>query len=285
MMVALCLAVAAAIAAVRLAPGRRPVRVAAGAMILVGLFVDTWTEPLPMSAPPQRALAEVPAGALVLELPADDERVNVAAMYRSISHRRPLVNGYSGHTPPHYALLTRALRRDDPTILTSLARGRPLVVIVHRKEDPERAWRTFVEGAGGVLREESGVGPVYVIPPQPSARTPPLGSELAVTPIEDKAGYAAVDLGSERTVRAITIALRWRYAQIGARLTVETSLDGVNWSTTWEDWTGAAALAGALEDQRLTPMRIYLDDVRARYIRVTPAPPWVAHELTASAPQ
>ncbi|HEY0873108.1 MAG TPA: hypothetical protein VGD94_06510 [Vicinamibacterales bacterium] len=285
MMVALCLAIATAIAAVRLAPGRRPLRIAAGAVVLVALFVDTWIEPLPMSAPPQRALAEVPPGAVVLELPADDERVNVAAMYRSISHQRPLVNGYSGHTPPHYALLTRALRRDDPTILTSYARGRPLVVIVHRREDPERAWRTFVEGAGGVLREESGVGPVYVIPPQPSARTPPLGDDLTATPIETEAGYAAIDLGAERTVRAITIALRWRYAEIGAKLTVETSPDGVNWSQVWEDWTGERALAGALEDQRLIPMRIYLDDVRARYIRVTPAPPWVAHELTASAPR
>ena len=43
--------------------------------------------------------------AVVLELPADDSGVNIAAMYRAIQHGRPLVNGYSGHTPPHYGLL------------------------------------------------------------------------------------------------------------------------------------------------------------------------------------
>jgi hypothetical protein len=285
MMVALCLATAAAIAAVQLAPSRRWLRVVLGSVIVAGLVVDGWIEPLPLSAPPPRALGDAPDNAVVLELPADDEMVNVAAMYRAISHGRPLVNGYSGHTPPHYALIKIALRRDDPTILTSFARGRPLVVIVHRREDPERAWRTFVEQAGGVLREETGVGPVYVIPPRPSLRRPPLGEDLPVTPVATQAGYAAVDLGAERTVRAITIALRWRYNEIGAKLTVETSSDGANWTTVWEDWTGEAALAGALEDQRVTPMRIYLDDVRARYLRVTPAPPWVAHELTASAPR
>ena len=284
MMVALCLAMTAAIAAVQVAPRRRAVRVAAGSMILVGLFADGWIEPLPMSAPPQRALAEAPANAVVLELPADDERINVAAMYRAISHGRPVVNGYSGHTPPHYSLLTRALRRDDPTVLTALAQGQPLVVLVHRDAEFAGAWRAFVEQAGGVHREESGVGSIFVIPSQPRRPIPPLGGDLASNAIEGP-GWGGIDLGSEQTVRAITIDLRQRYAEIAEKLTVDMSNDGENWTPVWHDWTGAPALAGALEDQRRTPMRIYVPDVHARYIRVSPAPTWLARELTAQGPR
>lgn len=285
MIVALCLSVAAAIAAARLTPRRRALRVTLMALIVAGLFVDGWIDAIPLSGPPQRAMVEAPANSVVLELPADEESVNVTAMYRAISHGRPVVNGYSGHTPPHYHLLSRALQRGDPSILTSFARGRPLVVLVHREYDRDGDWRTLVEQAGGVLQEETGLGPVFVVAPQPRERTPPLGAELSGTPVESEAGYAAIDLGAEKTVRALTFTLRWRHAEIGRKMTVEASSDGTAWTTVWDDWTGAAALAGALEDQLLVPMRIYLPDVRARYVRVTPASPWLAHEMTASGPR
>jgi hypothetical protein len=100
---------------------------------------------------------------VVLELPADDPAINTAAMYRAMEHRRPLVNGYSGHTPRHYDLLSQALRRGDPGILTDLGRGRPLVVVVHGSADEDDQWRGLVEKAGGVLIEESELGPVFII--------------------------------------------------------------------------------------------------------------------------
>ncbi|MCP5804538.1 hypothetical protein NL322_28585, partial [Klebsiella pneumoniae] len=63
--------------------------------------------------------------------------VNTAAMYRSMRYGRPLVNGYSGHTPPHYTVLTTALDRGDPSVLLELARGRPLVILLNDRLDPD----------------------------------------------------------------------------------------------------------------------------------------------------
>ena len=285
MLATLCLAVAAASAAARLAPAGRWRRGIAGAVVLAGLFVDGWIDELPLATPPQRVRIEAPATAAVVELPAGEPAVNVAAMYRAIAHGRPLVNGYSGHTPRHYDLLATYLLRGDPSILTHYARGRALAVVVHREHDPDGELRAIVQQAGGVLTEESGVGPVFVVPPQPRAPTPGVGTPLTGVPIPNGDGYAAVDFGAEAFVRAVTINLRWRYAEVGPRMTIESSSDGTAWTTVWEGWIGDAALTGALLDQQLAPMTIYLPDVRTRYLRVSPAPPWVGRELTALRPR
>lgn len=284
MIAALCISMAAAMAAARLAPVKRWRQAVMIVLVAAGLFVDGWIDEMPLAAPPQRVLINAPSGAVVIELPTDEPAANVTAMYRAVGHGRPLVNGYSGHTPPHFDLLSRALRNGDPSILTHFARGRSLVVVVHRNLDLDGKWRELVEMAGGVLQEESGVGPVFVIPPRARERTPPLGTTLPGRQVPSLAGYAAIDLGSEQIVRALTINLRWRYAEIGPKMTVETSLDGQEWTRVWEDWTGEAALAAALEDQRLVPMTIHLPDVRTRYIRVTPALPRLAREMTAISP-
>jgi hypothetical protein len=140
----------------------------------------------------------------------------------------------------------------------------------------------MVEEAGGVLQGESGVGPVFHIPPQPTLRVPPLGSPLKGTPDERSGG---VDLGSEQVVRAVTIPLRMRFVEIDALVTVETSLDGATWTAAWQGGVGEPALLAALEDAPVMPMTLYVPDVRARYVRVTPAPSWVGRELQVFAPR
>lgn len=285
MVAILCATAAAAIATARLAPANRWARLAAGALIAAGLFVDGWIRPMPLATPPARVLIPDVPNSLVLELPADDSAVNVTAMYRAMLHGRPLVNGYSGHTPQHYALLNTSLMRGDASPLTYLAAGRPLVVIVHRRHDPEGEWRALVERAGGTLHEESGTGPVYLVPPQPQVRTPPLGAALPATPVRSPAGYAVLDLGSEQVVRALNVNLRWRHAEIGTESLVEVSSDGDSWTTVWEGGTGGLALAAALEDQRLVAMKIYLPDVRTRFIRLSAVPPWVEREATVHGPR
>ena len=57
----------------------------------------------------------------IVELPMDNIYVSVAAMYRSMSHRQPLINGYSGHFPPHYNVLTLSLAGGDTSALLALA--------------------------------------------------------------------------------------------------------------------------------------------------------------------
>ena len=278
MLATLCIAVAAAIAAARLAPRRKLLRVIAGAVVALGLFIDGWIDTMPLSAPPGRAFMSAPQDSVVIELPLADA-VSTAAMYRAIAHRRPLVNGYSGHTPAHYELLSWSLEQGDPTPLQHFARGRPLVVVVHRAHDPDERWRRLVREAGGVLREETGVGPVFLVPPQPALRTPALGPRLA-SGVDEETDPARVDLGSEQLVRAITVPLRKSFSELSPRLAVEISLDGISWRQAWSGWTGEAALIGALEDARDVPMTLVLPDVHARYIRLNPSPAWIARELS-----
>ena len=284
MMATLCAAVGAALAAARLAPAARWQRLAGGTLIAAGLFVDGWIRPMPLSAAPARVLIPELPNALVLELPANKPAVDVTAMYRAIQHGRPLINGYSGHTPPHYSLLATSLTRGDASPLAYFAAGRPLIVVVHRRYDLQGEWRALVERAGGVLHGESGTGPVYVIPARPQERMPPLGAELPATTVGSPAGSVVLDLGSEHLVRGLNLNLRWRHAQIGD-LAVATSADGAAWTTAWEGPTGGLALHAALEDQRVVPMKIHLPDVRARFVRVRPVPPSIGRETTVYGPR
>src|SRR2546428_14169585 len=65
-------------------------------------------------------------------------RARFSALYRSIEHGRPVVNGYSGYVPPHYRVLTVSLRLDDAAVLTELARHSPLTVPIDRRDQFER---------------------------------------------------------------------------------------------------------------------------------------------------
>jgi hypothetical protein len=88
-----------------------------------------------------------------------------------------------------------------------------------------------------------------------------------------------IDLGEVRIVRTIGFPIRHRFLSLDTRLSFETSLDGTSWTTVWEDWTGAPAVAAVLRDAVVAPVRITLRDVSARYVRFGPAPPWLWREI------
>lgn len=286
MLSTLCLGVAAGLAVVRLIPARRMGRAVFLVAIAGGFILDGWIEPLPLVAPPGRQLlTDAPSDAAVLELPPDDTLVSVSAMYRAMFHGRPLINGYSGHFPPHYGVLTNALRRHDPSPLLELARNRPLVLIVNDRFDPSGNFRRLVESLPGVMRVGSGsAGAFYLLPAQARERVDATGSPIAATWTLLPREHAVFDLGDARTVRTIEFPLRWHYLELGERLAVEASRDGARWETVWEHWTGGRALAATLEDPRIAPFRIPLPDVAARYLRIHPAPEWMVRELRVKGP-
>jgi hypothetical protein len=55
-----------------------------------------------------REMGRQPSGSVVLELPFGQPDYDLRAMFYSTVHWHPIVNGYSGVFPPHYALLTSA---------------------------------------------------------------------------------------------------------------------------------------------------------------------------------
>ena len=102
---------------------------------------------------------------------------DVAAMYRGMSHARPVMNGYSGWMPPHYLQLQLDLRNDCVTSLEAVRDGRSIDAVIWRS-DPSAA---AIDAALGQLwttasREESADVIVYRQPRIPSAIDPATAS-------------------------------------------------------------------------------------------------------------
>ena len=280
MLFALCAALATGLAVARLMPQRRAARLLLVAVIAAGIAGDGWMEPMPLVTAPARLLLDgIPDAAAVLELPADDRGINLTAMYRSLVHRRPLVNGHSGHVPPHYAILVQALRGGDPSPLVELARSQPLVIVVNDRLDPARELRHLVESVPGMTRVAGrSADGMYLLPARPRRRVDPSGPAIQAVATPIPRSHTLLDLGREQTVRTIEFPLRGNYPAF-PRIGIEASLDGSTWTVVWEDWLGGLAVAGALEDAHLVPIRISLPDVAARYLRIHPTPDWLIRDL------
>ena len=286
MLMALCLSIACGLAVTTLLPARRSMRALVVGLVLAGLFADGAIEQLTGSMPPGRVeLPDVPAGA-VLELPPDDTGVNVGAMFRSIHHRMPLINGYSGYIPAHYGILGQSLRRGDVSAVVELARGRNLLLLVAERNDPAGDFRRLVESIPGIQRLElSGAGWSYLLPAQPRERRAPGGTPLVFTTTRLPRRHVVLDLGAPRTIRTVEFPLRNRYPEFDGRIAIEASSDGQQWQTVWEHWTGGTVIAGALEDQVRVPVRFTLPDVQARYLRIHPVSDWLINALEISGPK
>jgi hypothetical protein len=95
-------------------------------------YTQTGLAPLPPRvetgdavAPVYRFIAQLPANAVILELPLGEPAFDIRYMFFSTTHWKRLVNGYSGGAPLAYEFLTEALK-DVGT-------------------RPDRAWEAIVE--------------------------------------------------------------------------------------------------------------------------------------------
>jgi hypothetical protein len=252
------------------------------AAVFTGFFVDGWLGTIPSARPiPRVQLPEV-KDAIVLELPVDEPVIGTASMFRMMEHRRPVVNGYSGHTPPHLRIVASGLQRADPTAILHFSESRPLFVVVNSQFDTNRWYEQFVRSLPGSQPiEGSGAGPVFLLPARPRPATAPPGALLQ--PVSVTYGgreHVTLDLGARRSVRTLSFPVRGNFDRVHPRMQVDTSDDGATWTTRWLDWTSGAAIAGALENEREIPLRIHLPDVETRYLRIHPAPAWMIRNLS-----
>ena len=126
----LCLAVIAAFAFARLWPASKRGSVLAAVLIAAVMAIDGWAR-LPIAPAPLPLPVPVTAD-LVVELPTWSPIDDVGAMYRGMSHGRPVVNGYSGFVPPHYVRLQEDLRNDCVNSLEGLRAGRSMDAVIWR---------------------------------------------------------------------------------------------------------------------------------------------------------
>ncbi len=285
MLATLCASVAAGLALAHVSPSRGVPRLVLAAAAIGGLCVDGWMRPMPLAPPPGRVILPHVPDAIVLELPADEGIVDVGAMYRQTQHTLTIVNGYSGHTPPHYRIFAMAMRRGDPSVIPEVAGGHPLFISVNQALDPGGVVRHLVESLPGIeARGGSSGGTMFVLPASAVRHSAPAGDPLRAT-VSREADAVVLDFGERGTVRSLGFPVRWHYGELATRLIVEASMDRASWSTAWDDWTGAPTLAAALLDPQMVPVRLTLPDVQARYLRIRPAPRWMEREIVAYSPR
>jgi hypothetical protein len=125
-----CLAALAAFAVIRIWPAVTKRSLLAIAGIAVAIVIDGWT--LVPVVPAPLALPVTVSADLVVELPTWSPIDDAGAMYRGMSHGRPVVNGYSGFAPPHYVTLQGDLRNDCVNSLESVRAGRSMDAVIWR---------------------------------------------------------------------------------------------------------------------------------------------------------
>jgi len=264
---ALCLAVAAGLALAHVTAVWPRARGLLAAAAFFGLFVDGAIPGMQLGVPPG-SFASMRSDGRVLELPFDDSYVHIKAMYRSIAHRMPVVNGYAGYIPPAADVIKWALRRRDPSVLLELRRARPLYVVVGSSPDAQ-TWTQFMETQNDTqLVGVSGSGRVYRMAPAAYPRQVTTGAALTSASIDARDGWLVANLGQPQTVRAVEIRTYGNLVRLPAMLRVETSADGSVWSLALEEAPGGPALVGVLAEPRAIPLRLILPDLRTRYIRV-----------------
>jgi hypothetical protein len=295
MLAILCLAVLVALVIDEIAERARRWRWLLVAVAAAGILWDGWPQSLPMaSLPGSLQLPEVSEpGAAVLELPLGGV-ADVAAMYRAIEHGLPVVNGYSGHDPPHYFPLRVGLARRDDDVLPVLAGDTALYVAVDRSSDERGGWERWVASQGRAVAIEqrrrwavyridggaprSAVNSVAVPIRQiwanrnESAAAKAIDGDLATrwTTGAPQVGdeKLSVDLGSRVLVEAVVVSLGRFTTDFPRELTIEGSDDRAAWTCFWKGSTADRAVRACLEDPRTAPMRFEVGGRAARFVRL-----------------
>jgi hypothetical protein len=268
MLTTLCLAVAGGLAVAALVARFPRYGTVIGGVVVLGLLADGWIIAMPLVSPPRRFADTLEKGAVVLELPVMSESVNIAALYRNILHRAPVVNGYGGYMPPHFRVIGWALARHDASVLTELRRGHPLYVVVAPVADAQE-WTTFMDmQPDATMVGVSGAGRVYEMTAAPYPPQIAAGHPRAAAPVNRRDGWLTFDLGGRATVRAVELRTEGDLRGVPETVRVETSNDGETWTLAAEQFPGGAAMIGALAAPLDVPLRVNLPDPDARFVRV-----------------
>jgi hypothetical protein len=288
----LCVAIATALRLARLRLGDVRREQALAGVLIVGSLFETWPPAIPMVALPVLPPA-ISQDATVIELPFGGDQ-ELPAMYRSMVHQRPIVNGYSGYFPASYFAMATCLKRQESWCLPSLQHVLgPVEIIVERQADPKGVWQAYVSQLPGVQpRSSDAQFAVYRLPG--AAAVPRTLAEVPIKAVKANVEQDRVALALDHdwrtawsTVRgqasqdAITIETEvapvvgvdlWLTPQTQHHyprgLVIETSQDGAQWQPAWE---GAPDLVlfETVMASGLPGTRITFAPRPARFIRLT----------------
>jgi hypothetical protein len=286
MLVVLCLAQAAAVAFARLAKDRPAWKWAAIAFA-AAIALDGWVPAMRMTvaAAPLTLPADAAAApAAIVELPIGNTVAEAAALLRSIGHQQPLVNGFSGYSPPHYFALREAFAARDGRVVETLRHFGPLVALVHRQRDAAGETEAFVRSQPEVESVgETDLGPLFRWSQR--AVTLPSGTAVPVASISTavnshlvplitdgqpdtawQSGPGAVGttlelvLDSPRSLSALELDLGPYHLDFPRDLQIEVGDRTRGLRRVWQGDTGGLAAFGILTDRRRSPIVIPLPE-------------------------
>jgi hypothetical protein len=252
-----------------LLPRRLAVAAAIGA--LGGALAEGWIRALPLpELPPRYASLESTRQGTVVELPVGDVAGDIAALYRSMYHRRPIVNGYSGFEPIHYTVLRVAIAADGMEAFDAMTASGPLTVV-----EASGARLTTIAPAGHGDRAVTGRAlPIravsaggVVIDHKPLTDGDRLSRWDSGSP-QHGTETMTIDLGSIQHVDGLTLAIGQYLGDFPRVLTIELSADLRSWTVRWSGRGGAKAVAAAVRDPRMVPLTFSFPPVPARWIRL-----------------
>jgi hypothetical protein len=258
----------------------------------VAILADGWIRGINMAVPPQqwprveRRDSTVP----VLELPLGPDW-DAAATFRSMRHRRRVLNGVSGYDPPHYAPLSSGLESREPDVLRAIASLGPFDIVVNGAQDADGGWAAYATSLDGVIRVATdGVRTVYRVPqmerpetalggvlPIESVRAHAEGVEAVLdgrvttewqTGPQEPGQWVIADLGSAREVGGVVHKLGEFARDYPRRLAIDLSLDGAVWQTVWEGPTAGMAFLEAARAPTDAVLRFSFAPREARFVRL-----------------
>jgi hypothetical protein len=297
MTVTLCLAVIGAMIFARLTEKLGRIRIVAAVVVACGVLADTWMTAMPLAATPKpfevMNCAPDTRGPLV-EFPLGQTYPDVAAMYRQMTHLRPLINGYSGYFPPHYTALQRGLSLRDPDILPQLAGAGVTTAVVDRNEDSGGKWDEYVK-SHPVATHVCSIGQqsLYRLTPPPAAAAPRPGTPLRPALIRANvnpnmvllmvdgdvttrwesgpqgAGMRVdVELGSVQTVMGVDLTLGRFVEDFPREMVIEISEDGQQFREVWRGTSAGRAVISSFDIRGTVPMQYRFDPAPARILRM-----------------
>lgn len=314
MLMAFALSMAAALAFVRVtANSRTAVRRAFGACMAAGILLDSWITGLPVVPAPDKWQwpAEIARAAGVLELPLGGDADEIAAVWRSMDHGKPVVNGYSGYDPPHHRLLRLALERHDAAVLAGVAEFGPLLVAIDTESAEAGLWSTALASIGATAATGTDKRRTFVMLPRREGSVTPTGTPLTLIAGTASTGrFVLQDLtdgnpstywestevqrGDERVdvqldgvhrVSGVILSMGLSAEAYPRRLRIETSRDGTTWNTAAEEAPAGMAFSAIIRNFARAQLSFRLPEVETQYLRLRqlgrdPHGFWVIRDIT-----
>jgi len=297
MLAALCLAVSAGLSFAWLAGrGRAVTRAVFLVAVITGVCLDSWLGRMPLRPPPERlaALESLPSGVAIVELPVGESGHDLSAMFRAMYHGHPVVNGYSGFFPRSYLAIGGGLASRDPRMFDAITAWGPVAVVVDKRDDPAGQWgaqlasrpdaKVIAEDASRKIFSLPGDGPPRDITgsqrlPIAHATANVKGDQIGMA-LDGNGGtrwdsgpqqgdeLVTIDLGSTRTVEALSMTIAEHLSDYPRRLVIETSEDGRSWTTQWMGDGDIAMITAVVRRPLDVPLTFELPNVPARFLRL-----------------